>query len=303
MATLSSLQAKVANALRPDNTAFNLTDITAYLNEGVQRIAKGIAIYEGVLSPPLPELYKTVNVDTVTYTSDTIAFVDSDPDTITDSDSGFLTAGFAAGMTIIISGAGEDGNNDTFHNVATVAAGTITLASSAALTAESAGEDITIRAPMVALPSDYNRGLFLVSSGSQHREIPIITSHHELLRAYPLLDETGDVSFVAMKGDWLYYNPVPSTAETLTLHYYRDPSDMSESTDEPDGIPSYLQDRLLVNYAAKEIYALVEEAVKGNTLRGEKYEELFQKAMLDLVAFIGPEDIRPIYFKDDSGYY
>jgi hypothetical protein len=138
MATLSELQAKLKKALLPNISAFNETDATAYLNEGVNRIAAGMAMSEGVLSPPLPELYKSVKVNTVVITGTTIAFVDSDPDTITDSGSAFVTSGFAAGMTIIVTGAGESGNNTTFNAIATVAAGTITLASIAELTAEAA---------------------------------------------------------------------------------------------------------------------------------------------------------------------
>jgi hypothetical protein len=119
-----------------------------------------------------------------------------------------------------------------------------------------------------------------------------------------LLNETGgNVERVAVKGNYLYYQPMPATAEALTLHYFRTPTEMSASDSEPDGIPSHLQDRLLVNYAAKEITGLVEEAVKGKTLRAVKFEEKFQRAMVDLVAFIGPEDIEPLYYDDDSDYY
>ena len=301
MATLSELQVKVKKALLPDTTAFGTTDITAYLNEGVNRIAAGIAIYD-VLSPPLPELFIIKDVKTVALSGTGIAFVDSDPDTITDTGTGFVTAGFVAGMPITVSGAGEDDNNTTFHNIATVAAGTITLQSGDSLTAETAGESVTIRAPCVALPSDYNRGLAFVGSVSQGNRINIYTSHHKLLRKYPLLDDVGDVVFVAVKGAYLYYQGMPGAAEALTLHYYRKATAMSASDSEPDGIPSHLHDRLLVNYAAKEILGMIETAVKGKTLRSEKYEEKFQRAMEDFVAFIGPEDIEPIYYDDDQGY-
>lgn len=304
MATLLELQAKLKKALLPGTTAFIEADATAYLNEGVDRIAAGIAMSEGVLSPPLPELYTSAKVKTVVITGTTIAFVDGggSADTITDSGSGFVTAGFAASMPIIVSGAGESGNNGIFHNITTVAAGTITLVSTDELTAELAGESVTIRSPCVAFPSNYNRGLASVSSLSQDRRIPIFDSFHKLLRRYPLLDDIGDVSVVAEKGNYLYYQSMPSTTETLTLHYFRDPTAMSASGSSPDGIPSHLQERLLVNYAAKEIIGLVEEAVKGKTLRADKYEEKFQKAMADLVAFIGPEDIEPIYYDDDQDY-
>jgi len=74
-----------------------------------------------------------------------IAFVDSDPDTITDTGNGFITAGFEAGQKITVTGAAQAGNNSDF-TIATVAAGTITLISGDALTAEGASNTITIRA-------------------------------------------------------------------------------------------------------------------------------------------------------------
>lgn len=80
-----------------------------------------------------------------TITATTIAFVDSNPDTITDSGSGFVTAGFEALDYITVSGAGEAGNNDTFRiDTGGAAAGTLTLIGTDALTAESAGESVTI---------------------------------------------------------------------------------------------------------------------------------------------------------------
>lgn len=74
-----------------------------------------------------------------------IAFVDSDPDTITDTGNGFITAGFEAGQKITVSGAAQAGNNADF-TIATVAAGTITLIAGDALTVEGASNTITIRA-------------------------------------------------------------------------------------------------------------------------------------------------------------
>lgn len=78
-----------------------------------------------------------------TKTATTIAFVNSNPDTITDSGNGFVTAGFEVGDQITVTGAAQAGNNSTF-TIATVAAGTLTLTGGASLTAESAGNSITI---------------------------------------------------------------------------------------------------------------------------------------------------------------
>ena len=78
------------------------------------------------------------------YTNDTFAFVDSNPDTITDSDNWFINAGFRVGMVITVSGAGEAGNNSSF-TITIVAAGTLTLTTTTdVLTTESAGSTVTI---------------------------------------------------------------------------------------------------------------------------------------------------------------
>ena len=79
------------------------------------------------------------------YTAATIAFVNSNPDTITDSANGFVTAGFAKGQTITVSGSAS--NNGTYL-VTTVAAGTLTLASKETLVVEGAGASVTIKAPV-----------------------------------------------------------------------------------------------------------------------------------------------------------
>jgi hypothetical protein len=75
----------------------------------------------------------------------TIAFVEGEAgaDTITDSDSGFLTAGFADHMRIKVSGSIS---NDGYYTIDTVVAGTITLVTTDELTAENAGQAVTILA-------------------------------------------------------------------------------------------------------------------------------------------------------------
>jgi len=79
----------------------------------------------------------------VYITGSTIVFVDSDPDTITDSDEGFLDAKFPA-ASIDIDVAGSYYGNNGIYAVDTVVAGTMTLASGESLIAEDAGEGITI---------------------------------------------------------------------------------------------------------------------------------------------------------------
>ena len=76
-----------------------------------------------------------------TKIASTIAFVDSNPDTITDSGNGFITSGFIPGMHILPSGTA---NNNTVYTIETVAAGVITLKLTDTVTAESAGSSFTL---------------------------------------------------------------------------------------------------------------------------------------------------------------
>jgi hypothetical protein len=71
----------------------------------------------------------------------TIAAVDSNPDTYTDSGNGFLKAGFADGDSVTVSGFSTGGNNGV-KTIVSVTAGTITLGT--ALTGELAGDVVTI---------------------------------------------------------------------------------------------------------------------------------------------------------------
>ena len=72
----------------------------------------------------------------VTISGSTIAFVDSGPDTITDSDENFLEGYFADNMDIDVE---NTINNDGVFHADTAVAGTLTLAATDELIAEEAG--------------------------------------------------------------------------------------------------------------------------------------------------------------------
>ena len=73
-----------------------------------------------------------------------IAAVDSNPDTLTDSANGFLTAGFKSGQLIHVTGFTGTSANNTTYKVDSVAAGTITLISDDSVTGDTAGESVTV---------------------------------------------------------------------------------------------------------------------------------------------------------------
>ena len=83
-----------------------------------------------------------------------IAFVNSNPDTITDSGNDFIKAGFRPGMVIKVSGsgAGNDGLYTIDSAASDVTAGTITLVAGDTLNVEAAGANvITIEYPNITI--------------------------------------------------------------------------------------------------------------------------------------------------------
>lgn len=89
-------------------------------------------------------------------TAITIAFTDDDPDTITDSGNGFVAAGFKEGDLITVSGSTSNDGNYTI-DTGGVAAGVLTLIGGDSLTAEVAGDSVTV---FVALPGQIVAGFF-----------------------------------------------------------------------------------------------------------------------------------------------
>lgn len=80
--------------------------------------------------------------DTNIYINSTsISFADTDPDTILDALTGFVTAKFADDMEIVVEGSKH---NNKMFTIDTVAAGTLTLVSTDSLITEAAENEVTI---------------------------------------------------------------------------------------------------------------------------------------------------------------
>lgn len=102
-----------------------------------------------------------------------LACVNSNPDTITDSSSGFVSLGFVAGQDVTING--SDSDNDGVYDIATVAAGTLTLEADEALTAESSNADLEIfRTYTVRFNSDSFEQSFVAPDVATIRTLELI---------------------------------------------------------------------------------------------------------------------------------
>ena len=136
----------------------------------------------------------------------------------------------------------------------------------------------SIVAAYVDMPVNFQRDLQLAVSYTGS-EIDIAHSFIEFAETYPLLNKSGRISEVVEHGKKLYYQGIPTVAETVTLHYYRKPVAMVLDADVPDGIPDHLHISLLVNFAAWKAYERLEENLEGQTPNTDKYKRFFMEVM------------------------
>jgi hypothetical protein len=190
--------------------------ILQYLNEGQNLIyAEELEWYS---------LYKTRKWSTVTYQAATIAFNNANPDTITDSANGF--GSFASGQQVLVSGSDS---NDGTYTVQTAAAGTLTLQSADNLTAEAAGETVTITAITYAVPSDWARTYALLDTTNDTFLTPDDTVTFD--EVDPDSSETATPTHYGLDADYIRIYPIPAGTYSLRERYYALPTAFTANTD------------------------------------------------------------------------
>lgn len=145
------------------------------------------------------------------------------------------------------------------------------------------------------LSSDFNRDVIHVVNANGD-EIPLEKSFRKFLDDYPG-HTSGSVFRASVYGRNLHYRNVPETAETMTVHYYKAPTTMTMDDDTPNCLPVALHRPLLVGFACKDIWSLIEDGIEGQKINTEYWTREFQQGLLDLETLI-PHDGEPIYVTD-----
>ncbi len=159
------------------------------------------------------------------YTANTIAFISGTPPTITDSASGFVTAGMKAGMYSET----DSTNNPGPFRIATVAASTLTLARTNSVISEAAGSNVSITtiADYAPLPDDF-WGLATK---------PWIDTKTWALAPLPSLEtriqytSAGVPYYYQVKGSDLWVYPGTSSDITIKGDYFMKPPKVSQMQD------------------------------------------------------------------------
>ena len=192
--------------------------ITNYLNEAQIDIYNEANWYS---------LFKSRVFKTVEYTASTIAFTNANPDTITDSASGF--GNFSAGMFALVDGSTS---NDAVYRVATAAVGTLTLDSTEALTVEAAGASVTITAITYPIASDFGRHIDLVDETNDR--VLIEDYSHIFDYTAPDVDKTDEPQYFSIEGAFYRLYPVPSEVVSIRERYWKVPVTLAANADTSD---------------------------------------------------------------------
>ena len=192
--------------------------IGEFLNEGQNELytkANWYSLYT-------PRFWKTYK-----YTASTIAFNDANPDTITDSANGL--GSFTAGETIRVDGSTD---NDGVYVIGTAAAGTLTLTSDEQLTAEIAGDSVTITKVTYALASGFGK-MILLKDVTNNK---VLTE--DIMRAFetddPDQDTLSNPTHFGVQGNYIRPYPIPSGAYKMREWYLKTPTALSATTDTSD---------------------------------------------------------------------
>lgn len=159
--------------------------------------------------------------------------------------------------------------------------------------------DTVVSQAYASLPDNFQRNLHYCYSNTNNIKIKIYGSVELLYSAFSQLDVGGRVVGVARRGDRLYYQRIPSSAETLRAHYYKYPTILTVGDNSPDCLPEFLVRPLMVNYVAKEIWKLKEDGEDGQMPNTKYYRDEFAVAMAALNIYVGPEARNPQKINDD----
>lgn len=197
-------------------------DIFYLLNSAIRVVAKRLYWLD---SDVVTDIMSVPIAASVTLTASDIAFVASDPPTITGVAGAFVTTGFAAGMPITT----DDASNPGPFQIDSVAAGTITLHESDAITAVSAGTSTTITSSAAYgfLPDDF-WGL-KTDPYLDGKTVPLIP-----LPGQDVALQYSSASlplYFKIRGSKVYVIPETSESFTIKADYFVKPDTMESLTD------------------------------------------------------------------------
>lgn len=137
-----------------------------------------------------------------------------------------------------------------------------------------------------ALPGNGAEKLLFVSAVGSATAISIHNILEDLLGDYPTLTEEGAVEAVALEGNTLWYQKIPSVATALMVLYYKKPAVLALSTDIPSVIPEHLHRKTIIPYAGMMLYNLIEDGIEGEKVNTAVQMNFHDRGVIELREYL-----------------
>lgn len=134
----------------------------------------------------------------------------------------------------------------------------------------------------VALPSNFSRNLYQcrAADGSRvtvYATVELLEDNVDTVDANGVI--VGPVDGCAISGSYLRYGPTPAEATSLTIRYYRHPTELVRESDEPTELAVEHRSPVLANYARWRIFHDIEDGQDGVMVNTNKYKALYFEAV------------------------
>lgn len=138
----------------------------------------------------------------------------------------------------------------------------------------------------IEMPDDYHHTLYRALNQTTWNLLNIRTGSKYLSEGFGSSAATvrAYTTDVAVHGLTLYFRPVCAHDQLFELWYYRKPVDLTalDINEEPDGLPDFLHHRLIVAYALKEIFPLIEDGIEGQKVNTMYWNQEYAAGLQEL---------------------
>ncbi len=145
-----------------------------------------------------------------------------------------------------------------------------------------------------ALPDDFHHGLYRARNITKGRTCTVFYNRLSMEDWYDGGGQEGDVEAVVDEGgDTLHFRLSPPEDQTLELQYYTRPTALAdEASSTPSCLPEAFHHKILVNFAAWDIYSQLEDDIEEPRRNTKFYQSEYLAGVSGLKAAL-PDTSRP----------
>lgn len=145
----------------------------------------------------------------------------------------------------------------------------------------------------VAVPSDFfGSRLFGLYNQTEDIECKVVYRLADFVYLSKKYAGIKEVRAACVKGRTIHFAGIPDHYTTLLISHMKEPTVFSSEADTGAGVdylPPRIGENAIVAYAAKEIYAVIEDGVDGKKTNTEKWESVYAMELSKITARFGIE--------------